>query len=596
MDVDVATVPLSPDVEYRYVWTGDGAPRWSKFSTFDTPASDLTLGIPTPVAAPTVSPSGGVGATVSRLYVYTFFSQDGEESAPSPASVLTTGKVDDTWAISGMSAFPLNTGSITAAVADTPANAQVQVTVGAAHGLRVNDKITIAGVTGMTDLNGSWTVAGIVSTTIFYVALDTSQSYSANGTWTREAPWNTTGMTRRLYRSAGTTATYQLVADNISTTTYNDTILDANLPGDELISEEWAPPPSDLLGILALPSGALAGFSGSKLCMSEPYQPHAWPASFQWGLAHPIVGIASYGTTVVMGTLGRPYMADGVEPRAVTLESLDVVWPCLSKRSMISAGDGVVYATEHGMAFIGLSEPKIWTQPYYTREEWVLLTPSSMVSAMAESKIFISYRPLNDPVSHILLFIPTEPLASLTRLHIDNTELYADARNGKLYIVDDEAVKEYDADAGFRLNYEWLSKEFELPTPVNLGAARVEFVSEMSAADVAAAQAAYDAAVAAQLALLTSGVGAINGRKTGLNSNSAINGYTPALPPEPTAAFVNFTLYSKGVPVFGVLLYDNTAFTLPAGYKSDAYAVKLEGTVRVKNVKLAETMRGLDKV
>jgi hypothetical protein len=350
MDVDIATVPLPPEVEYRYVWTGDAGPKWNRFSTFQTVASDLSLGIPAPIAAPAVAPSGGVGATTTRLYVYTFWSQDAEESSPSPASTLTTGKVDDTWAITGMSAFPLNTGSITTASLDTPSNTFTQVSTSQAHYLRVGDKITIAGVTGMTDLNGTWTVAGVVSSLIFYVALDTIQVYLAGGTWTRDAPWNTVGMTRRLYRSAGTNATFQLVAENITATTYNDTITDALIPGDELISDDWLPPPATLRSVVSMPSGALAGISGSTLYMSEPYQPHAWPTAYQFGLAYPAVALAAYGTVAVVGTLGQPYMADGVDPASVTLERVDSVWPCLSKRSMCSVGDGVIYATSHGMA------------------------------------------------------------------------------------------------------------------------------------------------------------------------------------------------------------------------------------------------------
>jgi hypothetical protein len=263
---------------------------------------------------------------------------------------------------------------------------------------------------------------------------------------------------------------------------------------------------------------------------------------------------------------------------------------------MCSVGDGVIYATSHGMAYVGAAGPRIWSQPYYTREEWQALLPSSMVSATTEGKVFVRYKTATDAVSHILLFMPQEQSASLTRLHIDCVELYADARNGKLYIVDDEGLKEYDADAGFRLVYQWHSKEYELPKPVNFGAARVEFVSEMTAADVAAAQAAYDAAVLIQPTKISHGVGAINGGRTQLNDDSAINGYTPTLPALPDVAYVNFTLYSNGVPVFGAILFDDAAFTLPAGYKSDSYSVKLDGTVRVKNVKLAETMGGLSKV
>jgi len=674
MDVDVAVMPLPTDVEYRYIWTGDGPPKWSTFTNFDTVASDLTLGIPNPITLPTVTPSGGVGAAVSRLYVYTFFSQNGEESGPSPANVLVTGKVDDTWAITLMDAIPVNgdtiqampstffvtpvntfanaTGAAVAITSSTNAAPSVITKVG--HGFLDGDHVYIVGHTVNTALNSTptnptwivvwidadnfsltseagvavdgvgvggatgnvfkctphwlratdqlttdlgatqYTVATIASAYSFTISSTTDLHTSVS--WARVANWNTSGMTKRLYRSTGTTATYQLVAENITTTTYNDTILDVSIPGDELISDGWLPPPVGLFAVSTLPNGATVGISGTLLCFSEPYQAHAWPLAYQFGMGFQGVGLATYGTTTVVGTLGKPFVADGVEPASTTLQSIDDVWPCLSKRSMVPVGDGVAFSTLHGMAYIGVSGSKIWSEAYYTREEWNALTPSSMVAAISESRIFVRYLVSGESSAKILVFYPTEPIAQLTTLDIDCVELYSDKRNGQLYIVDDTAAKQYDAGTGNRLVYEWKSREYELPTPVNMGAGRVEFVSEMTQADIDAAQATYDAAVAAQGALIADGAGALNGGKKALNMHSAINGYTPPLPAVLDTAYVDFTLYSKGAIVFSAHLLSNEPFPMLAGYKSDAYSIRLDGTVRVKNVKIAETMRGLSTI
>ena len=596
-DVDVVAVPLAVDALYRYAWTGDGPPKHTSFPDFGTVANDLTLGIPNPVTAPGVAVTGGAAPVTSRLYVYTFFSQNGEESGPSPANVLYTGNVNGSWNITAMDVAPLNTGSVSTAIKDTPSAGYTRVTTTASHWLRVGDQITITGVTGMTDLNASWTVTGIVSTTQFYVTLTTTQTYTAAGTWARVANWNTTGMTKRLYRSAGTNATYQLVAENIAvaTTTYSDTIVDSLIPGDELISVGWQPPPVGLTALAALPNGALVGVSGASVYFSEPYQAHAWPNAYQFGMGVAAVGLATFGSTVVIGTLGKPYVADGVEPGSVSLQAVDSVWPCLSKRSMMSVGDGVMYATLQGLAYVGNSGSKIWSQPYYTREEWRALEPASMVCVAAEAKLFVRYKVPTEEDSHILVFNPGEPLAALTTLDIQAQELYADPRDGHLYVVDTVRVSQYDAGEGNRLAYDWLSKEYELPLPVNLGAARVEFVSEMTLADITAAQVVYDAAVAAAIALIASGVGATNGGQGGYNSSS-YNGYTPPLPAVLDVAYVVFTMYSKGVAVFSALLYDTLPFALPAGYKTDAVSFRLGGTVRVKNIKVAETMAGLGAI
>ena len=83
IDVDCVRVPLATDVESRFCWTGDGPPKMATFTTataggtdnYPVLASELSLGIPTPQTAPTVTPSAtGTGSSVTRFYRYTFFS------------------------------------------------------------------------------------------------------------------------------------------------------------------------------------------------------------------------------------------------------------------------------------------------------------------------------------------------------------------------------------------------------------------------------------------------------------------------------------------------------------------------------------------
>lgn len=572
-DVDVVRAPLPPAVEPRFYWSGDGEPRYAKFSGL--PATLYALGVPRPKTAPTVTPSGGAGADVTRVYVYTFYSAVNEESAESPASALTTGKVDGTWAIAAMDAFPASSGSGTA----SHAVGVTTFTNSGNHWLRVGDEVIISGAT--------LAVSEVTSGTVFKVP----GNYAAATAWARKAPWNTTGMKRRLYRSAGSSGLYQLVHDDVGTS-YNDTLTDAQILGDELISQAWEPPPTNLQGLIALPNGALAGFFDNQLCFSEPYQPHAWPTEYRRATDFEIVGIQSYGTTVVACTAGTPYVAAGVEPASVTLESVDKVWPCLSKRSVVSLGDGVLYATTYGLAYVGMGGDRIWTEPFFARTEWSPLAPASMVSAAVEGRVFVRWIG-EDGDKGIMVFSPAEAGSGLTLLSAAPDELYADPRNGRLYLVDEFGIHQYDAEVGARLEFSWKSKEYHLPSPLNLGAAKVDFVSEMSEADYAAVQAAYEAAALANQALVTgyTGIGGINSMPVnGLLTNASnIGNLSPV-----DLAGVTFTLYCDGVAVFSrSLVADQSAFKLPAGFKTDNVAVGLTGSVRVKAVKLAETMQGL---
>lgn len=572
-DVDVARSPLPASVEARYYWTGDNEPRYAEHS--DLPTAFFTLGVPRPQASPGVSHSGGTGAAVSRFYVYTFYSALNEEGPESPVSAFVTGKVDGTWAISGMDAVPASSGTGTA----SHLAGVTTFTNTGNHWLRAGDEITL-GTTKMV-------VATVPTATTFTVA----GNYAAETAWSRVAPWNTTGMKRRLYRSSGTAGTFQLVHDDVGTS-YNDTLSDAQILGDELISQTWEPPPTDLRGLISLPDGSLAGFFGNQLCRSEPYQPHAWPVAYRRATDFEIVGIESFGTTVVAATAGRPYIAQGVDPSSVTVDSVDWVWPCLSKRSVVSIGDGVLFATSHGLAYVGASGANIWTEAFFSSEEWGPLNPSSMVSAMAEGKIYVRYASQDDG-SGILVFSPSESAIGLRRLSLVPDELYADRRNGKLYLVDESGVSQYDAGIGPRLSFSWMSKEYHLPSPINFGAAKVDFVGEMSEADFAQAQADYAAAVAANAAQVTgyAGLGGINGAAINarLLNGSNIKNIAAVLPDAAT-----FTLFCDGRVAYSrQLVADQSAFKLPAGFRSDSVAVGVSGTLRIKAVKLAETMQGL---
>lgn len=573
VDVDVARAPLPTDVEARYYWTGDNEPRYAAFSGL--PGTFYSLGIPAPQAAPGVGHSGGTGAAASRVYVYTFFSTLGEESAPSSANALATGKVDGTWAITGMDAFPVSSGTVTGS--HSAGVTTFTMAASANHWLRVGDEVTISSVDMLvTEVTNAYT---------FKVAGD----YSAATSWARVAPWNTTSMKRRLYRSAGTNATYQLVHDDVGTT-YNDTLTDAQIMGDELISQDWPLPPVGLRGMTALPNGAMAGFVGNQLCCSEPYQPHAWPTAYQFGTDFEIIGIGAYGNTVVAATAGSPAYLTGVDPAGATLEKVSVTWPCLSKRSVFAVPDGVGYATADGLAFIGAGGASIMTLPMFSKVEWEPLDPSTMVAAAAEGKIFVRWSG-SDGTNGTMVFNGGESVG-LTRLSALPDELYADPRNGKLYLVDSTGISKYDAEVGDRLTYQWRSKEYVLGAPANMGAAHVELVSEQTEADRAAAQAAYDAVIAANAAAMASYMGAGSLGGSAINARM-LNGSSLANVSEPGGAEVTFTLYYNGVAFFSRVLAESARFRLPSGKKSDVVSMGLNGTVRVKSIAIAETMMGL---
>lgn len=572
-DVDVANAALPPEVEERYYWTGDGEPRYAPFSRL--PNDFFALGIPKPQTAPTVTPMHGTGHDITRVYVYTFFSQFGEESGISPPSLLTTGKVDATWNISNMDAFPASAGTGTA----VHSMGVTTFTNTGPHWLRPGDEIDFAG-----------TIVAVLATPTFNT-FTVSGDFSAQTAWSRVAPWNTFGMKRRLYRSAGTSGNFQLVDDDVGTT-YADTLTDLQILGDELISAGYEVPPTGMKGLLSLPNGAMVAFLGNQVLYSEPFQPHAWPLEYRRNVDFEIVGIGAYGTTVVACTSGKPYICAGNDPSSVTAESTNNVWPCLSKRGVVSVSDGVLFPTSYGMAYIGLRGNEIFTNSLFTRFEWTPRNPDTMVAAAAEGRVFVRY--LSDAGQRgVMVFDLENPGIGLTELSFYPDEIYSDPRNGLFYLVDNMGIKQYDQAEGARVQYSWKSKEYHFGKPVNFGAAKLDFFSEMTPEDVAAEEARYQAELDANQLLIDNyrGFGGVNGAPLNTYKLNGSN-IQPVTPPQ--VERVTFTLYSKNIPVYSMqLAASQNAFKLPAGFKSDSWSVGITGTLRIKAVKIAETMQGL---
>lgn len=593
IDVDCVRVPLAVDVESLFCWTGDGPPKMARFTSavsgggenYPLAANELSLGIPTPQTAPTVTPSAtGIGSTITRGYRYTFVSAANpyeQESAPSPIT-MADGKTDDTWALALLDEVPANSGVGTAAYGTATT---FTATASARHWLRVGDEVILSDVTPAVLVTA--TVTEIPTASTFKVA----GNYATAVSWARKTPWNTAGMVKRVYRTTGTTGAWQLVNEtglSAATTTYDDTLGDADIAGDDLITEGWIPPPVGLIALCVHPSGSLLGISGNLLCASEPHQPHAWPVIYQLASNYNGVGMACFGSSVVMATDGEPFVATGTEPASMSGDNIQGASPCLAKRSIVSTGDSVLYSSKHGLIQVGSSGLRIFTDQFYTQEKWEELNPASMVCEIAGGRLYIGYT--NQSGTNQMLMIDGPILIPIS---VAAEELYADPSTGELYVATADGIRLFDAPGVVVLPGSWRSKDFVMPYPVNMGAAKIDFDLAVDPAQQAATLAAIAAAEAENVLILAAG-----------NANGSMNsGYIGAkvlhgadfvdVPADPANNTITFNLYAAGVLKASRVVSSQKAFKLPGSYKVDVYSIEVITQCVVKEIRVAETKEQL---
>jgi hypothetical protein len=280
---------------------------------------------------------------------------------------------------------------------------------------------------------------------------------------------------RRIYRTVvgTTTVSYQFVAEiAVGTASYADSLTSAQL-GEVLATIGWDPPPSTLAGLVALPTGTLAGFVGNTVYFSEPFFPHAWPLAYAVTLPANIVGLSVIGSSVVVMTDKSPYFIHGGIPGDMAVEEIQMVEPCLGKATIAKDEDGVIYASPNGLVGISTGARGLLTDKLFTAVEWAKLTPSTMRASVLEGHYFGVFP--NEVPARAMILSRTESPA-LSFMELPAQALHVDARKALLYFFSttDGKVYQLDGDENQPLSYEWRSKRWHADAAVTYSCLRLD--------------------------------------------------------------------------------------------------------------------------
>lgn len=265
-------------------------------------------------------------------------------------------------------------------------------------------------------------------------------------------PSDGTIVTRRyIYRSVTSSSgtNYYLVGDVPASTTQWDDTTAVTAIGEPLPSLDWDVPPADLSGLVALPSGALCGFSGKEVCFSVVGFPYAWPEKFRKTTDYNIVAVAPMGQGVVVLTEGYPYVITTGDPESAQMARLDEEQACVSARSVVSYQGGVLYASPDGLVNISQSGVSVVTKEIYDRKAWQAIDPKSIFAVKHDNRYygFLASGGFVFDSANGMLFHD-----------ITATAAYVDPVLDQLYIAVGGNIQRWDS--GAAKSHAWKSKAF----------------------------------------------------------------------------------------------------------------------------------------
>lgn len=367
----------------------------------------------------------------------------------------------------------------------------------------------------------------------------------------------------------------------------------------QLPSTNYFPPPADLVGFITLPNGMVAGWKKNEIWFCEPYFPHAWPPGYVLAVDTPVVGLGVTSGAIVICTSATPYVANGTAPGQMSLFKCVKPEPCTSRGSIVSLESGVHYISPNGLIMVpNTGQLSNITDSWIKREDWAALVPLKNARAIALVGSYFCWGTTNgsdvsqaqtgftielnaDTTSftiwpqaggHRIGFMPmTSPLG----FNIDNVLIDPWSGQGVLIMNRQEYWYDFTNASPVIQPYDWLSKKYQEMSKKNFSALRV-FCTVPSTTPPQNAVANTAPANDPSWATLQSGQWGIV--KVWADPNDGSN------------AGVMQVVMARELTKNGQLM------RLPDGFKAENWQVEVLGRVVISNIQLATSVQELGKV
>lgn len=396
---------------------------------------------------------------------------------------------------------------------------------------------------------------------------------------------------QRIYRAqTGKTGTQlYFIAERAATNANFADTVSPELLQEVLPSADWNAPPADLTGLIALPNGMMAAFSGKQLCFCEPYRPHAWPEKYRLTMDYEIVGLGAFIASVIVTTKGIPYIVTGSAPENMVSERIEQNLPCINPKGIVDLGYSVAYPSPDGLVLVTSSGASVVSSRLFSRDDWLRLNPYTMVASQYNGRYFTSYNYSDaDGNEYLGTFIMdlTGEQPFLIRAQVRADAMFFELTTGILYLLVGDQVIEWDALSEPAELLSWRSKLFVMPTPTNFGAILIEADSGPSAEELAAIEAEIARITAENVAIFA--LPSIGGDINGIELNGVAVNDDLLLPIPNLGRNVSVSIYGdrKLVATVGKI---NQMARLPSGFKATWWEVEVVSDMPIAQITLAGT-------
>ncbi len=396
---------------------------------------------------------------------------------------------------------------------------------------------------------------------------------------------------QRIYRAqTGKTGTqlYFIAERAASTANFVDNV-SPELLQEQLPSVGWNAPPNDLTGLISLPNGMMAGFSGKELCFCEPYRPHAWPEAYRLTMDYDIVGLGAFSSSIIVVTKGTPYIVNGTAPENMVSERIEQNLPCINARGIVDLGYSVVYPSHDGLVLVTASGASVVTSRLFSRDDWLRLNPYGMVAGHYNGRYFTSYsysdvNGMEFSGTFIMDLTGEQPF--IIRSNDRANAMHYDLPTGQLYMMMDDSIYEWDALSEPSALMSWKSKLFVLPKPTNFGAILVESDAGLTADQIAVIEAEIARVKAENLVLFakTSIGGELGG--AALNVYDVNGDELLEVPSLNRSLSVSIYADRKLVATIGKI---NKMARLPSGFQAQLWEIEVSGDTPITQITMAGT-------